>query len=150
MDAPEQNCGNCETRFVCKNRGDSSGSAGVLFADSPPTVLTEEQEKFKRALYEKMNPRRRKFVDRIGYDQWDPFQAPKDPLDIRTDRTNRTWQELFEQFMRENNGARKDRAWRLGARECALGVVLKDEKYQGIFDFCVWYANLLRLEGQDE
>lgn len=39
-----------------------------------------------------MNPRRRKFVDRIGYDNWDPFQKPNDPLDVRLDVTKRTTQ----------------------------------------------------------
>ena len=34
-----------------------------------------------------------------------------------------------------------------GAMECALGVVNKDEKYQGIFDFCLWYHDLLKKEG---
>ena len=45
--------------------------------------------------YERMNPRRRKFIDRIGYDEWDPFQKPNDPMDIRVDPSKRTTQQLF-------------------------------------------------------
>lgn len=120
-----------------------------IFAAEAPTALTEEQAEFKRALYEKMNPRRRKFIDRIGYDNWDPFQAPKDPLDIRTDATQRTLQELLREFMKYSSGSQKDRAWQAGAAECALGIIQKDEKYQGIFDFCLWYASLLK-EHSDE
>jgi len=119
-----------------------------LFEDAPPSELDEEQERFKRVLYEKMNPRRRKFVDRIGYDQWNPFQAPKDPLDIRTDRTQRTLQELLREFMTASGGSGKDAAWKAGARECALGIIQKDEKFQGIFDFCLWYARLLERENK--
>lgn len=36
----------------------------AVFCESTPQELTEEQEKLKREIYEKMNPRRRKFVDR--------------------------------------------------------------------------------------
>lgn len=62
----------------------------TVFRDGTPQALTDEQEKLKREIYEKMNPRRRKFVDRIGYENWDPFQKPNDPLDLRMDVSKRT------------------------------------------------------------
>lgn len=114
-----------------------------LFVEEKPELLTSEQEQCKKALYEQMNPRRRKFIDKIGYELWNPFQAPKDPLDIRTERTGRTLQRLLREFIQENGGEDKGAAWQNGARECALGIFQKDEKYQGIFEFCLWYAKLL-------
>lgn len=142
MDSQHKGCQCC-----C---GASASKPGQqLFEDGPPQQLDEEQERFKRALYEKMNPRRRKFVDRIGYDQWDPFQAPKDPLDIRTDRTSRTLQDLLREFMADSGGRTRDAAWQAGARQCALGIIQKDEKFQGIFDFCLWYAKLLERENNE-
>lgn len=131
----------------CSASCPESGAEKSLFATHTPLPLSEEGEKMKRQIYEKMNPRRRKFVDKIGYEQWDPFQAPKDPLDIRTDRTNRTIQELLDEFMRQNNGGSRDAAWRKGAWECAMGIIMRDEKFQGIFDFCLWYQKLLQKEG---
>lgn len=119
-----------------------------LFNDDAPTVLTAEQQAFKRALYERMNPRRRKFIDKIGYDNWDPFQEPKQPLDLRRDRTSRTLQQLISDFMQASQGRGKDPAWQRGVAECALGIIKKDEKYQGIFEFCLWYAK--QLEDGDE
>ncbi len=121
--------------------------ANTIFAEEQPTALTAEQAELKRQIYEKMNPRRRKFVDRIGYDKWDPFQAPNDPLDIRTDVTKRTIQELCRDFMAQTNGKARSAEWQKGAMECALGIIQKSEKYQGIYDFCAWYRNLLRNEG---
>ena len=50
--------------------------SATMFRDSTKQELTEEQEQLKREIYERMNPRRRKFIDRIGYDEWDPFQKP--------------------------------------------------------------------------
>lgn len=121
-------------------------TAPQLFLPEEPTELNAEQEQLKREIYERMSPRRRKFIDKIGYAQWDPFQAPKEPLDLRRDRTNRTLAELLADFMRANNGSERDAAWQNGARECALGIFRKDEKYQGIFEFCLWYHKLLREE----
>ena len=34
-----------------------------------------------------------------------------------------------------------------GVLECALGIVNRDEKFQGITDFCLWYHDLLKKEG---
>ncbi len=120
----------------------------TVFRDGTPQSLNEEQAVMKREIYEKMNPRRRKFVDRIGYDNWDPFQKPNDPLDLRTDITRRTTQQLVNEFLHyaaQKGEHGKDYA--KGAVECALGVVNNDEKYLGIFDFCNWYYDLLKKEG---
>lgn len=131
------------------NSGEKSQSDGkiLLFEEERPAVLTEEQARLKREIYERMNPRRRKFIDRIGYDIWDPFQEPKEPLDIRKDRTKRTLQDLMRDFLKENDSSDKDPAWRQGAQDCALGIIRKDERYQGIFDFCLWYNSILEREG---
>ena len=88
------------------------------------------------------------FVDRIGYENWDPFQKPNEPLDMRTDVSQRTTQHLVNAFLKD--AAQKGpygKAYSKGATECALGVVNKDEKYMGIFDFCRWYYDLLKKEG---
>ena len=120
----------------------------TVFRDGTPQQLTEEQEALKREIYEQMNPRRRKFVDRIGYANWDPFQKPNDPLDLRTDITRRTTGQRVNEFL--HHASRKGshgQDYGRGAMECAMGIVNQDEKYLGIFDFCQWYHALLQKEG---
>lgn len=126
-----------------QKRESSGANFFQLFEEEQPLVLTSEEEELKAAIYNRMNPRRRKFVDKIGYDQWNPFQEPKEPLDMRTDRTRRTLQELLREFMRDANGSQKSAEWQRGAMECAMGIIKKEEKYQGIFDFCNWYQEIL-------
>ena len=90
-----------------------------------------------------------KFVDRIGYDNWDPFQKPNDPLDVRLDVTKRTTQQLVREFL-QLKAARNEQYgndYGRGVLECALGIVNRDEKFQGITDFCLWYHDLLKKEG---
>ena len=122
------------------------------YRDGTPQALTPEEEALKRELYEKIPARRRKFIDRIGYDNWDPFQKPNDPMELRTDVTKRTTQQLIREFLQSRpqtpdrkNGT--DNASAPGALACALGIVNRDDKYLGAYDFAVWYHELLKKEG---
>jgi hypothetical protein len=109
-------------------------------------VFSVEEQELKRALYEKISPRRRRFIDRLGFDLWDPFAAPKDPLDIRTDSTARTVQDLTREFLQTAPAEKQGGEYARGVMECAAGIVACQEKYSGILDFCVWYHHLLRKE----
>lgn len=120
--------------------------SAMMDADSGPRKLSEDEAAHKRALYEKMPLRRRKFIDRIGFDAWDPFAAPKEPMDIRVDVSKRTTQELLREFLQSVEKEKHGNDYARGALECALGVVNREEKYRGIFDFCLWYHSLLTKE----
>ncbi|MBQ7456837.1 MAG: hypothetical protein IJS54_04465 [Desulfovibrio sp.] len=116
-----------------------------LFETGPKyQVLTEEQEALKRQIYEKMRPQRRKFVDRIGYANWDPFQEPNHPLDMRVDAGMQTTEQLLNAFFKSLGEESVSAIYRKGALDCAMGLITKDEKYQGIFDFCLWYYDSLQ------
>ncbi len=119
--------------------------SALLNARKARAFSSEEQEQ-KRLLYERMSPRRRRFIDRIGYDEWDPFEAPKEPMDIRTDVTARTIQDLVREFLKSSSQEFHGGEYARGATECAQGIVAGQEKYQGILDFCVWYHQLLLKE----
>ena len=109
--------------------------------------LTPEEERLKREIYERLNPRRRKFIDRLGYDVWDPFQKPNDPLDLRTDVTRRTTQQLVREFFHALGDGEVGNDFRKGALDAALGVVNKDEHMLGAYAFFRWYDVLMKKEG---
>ena len=111
--------------------------------------LTPEEEAQKRAIYERMSPRRRKWVDRQGYDQWDPFMMPKDPTDIRRDETNRTMAELVRDFFHERRYEGWDTAYAAGVQEMALGLMGKNDRFIGMYEFSLWYKDLLAKEVKD-
>ncbi len=124
-----------------------------VYRDGTPQELTNEQEDNKKQLYDNMSPRRRKFIDRIGYENWDPFPKPNDPMDIRVDATGRTTQQLvaeFKQSMANKKvipGYETGHAFEQGALEMAIHLVNRDEKFLGMSEFAVWYASLLKKEG---
>ena len=124
-----------------------------MYRDGAPQELTPEQEASKRKMYEKLKPRGRKYVDRIGYENWDPFMKPNDPLDIRQDVTKRTTQELVREFLQtvaRTNGESYSNEYAQGALQAALGIVNRDVTMIGTMDFCLRYVDLLKREGHLE
>lgn len=126
---------------------DSARPVPDIYGNTRPRELDAEGEAKKRGIYECLGARGKKFVDKIGYEKWDPFQEPKEPLDIRTDVTKRTTQQLVRRFLQERAPEGAGNLYGQGVLECALGLVNKDEKIRGIFEFCIWYEQLLRREG---
>jgi hypothetical protein len=112
------------------------------------TQMTEEHERQKKQIFDSLSPRRKKFIDRIGYDKWDPFQLPKDPIEIRTDVTRRTTQQLFREFMHERAPEDSGGAYSQAIHEFCLSLVSRDDRCRGVFDFCLWYKDLLDREGK--
>jgi len=104
---------------------------------------TEGQEK-KRAIYDSMSPRQRRRIDRIGYEKWDPFEAPKDPIDIRRDSSGRTTQQLVRQFLQNCGHEHYSNAYGRGVLEMALGIINSDDRFIGMFEFACWYQEQVR------
>ena len=57
----------------------------------------DEAARRKKAVFDSMSERRQKHILKRGYDRWDPFEEPKDPIDIRKDKTKRTTQMLVRE-----------------------------------------------------
>ena len=110
----------------------------------------EEAEKRKRAVFDSMSPRRQKHILKKGYDKWDPFEEPKDPIDIRRDKTKRTTQMLVREFLQSCSAEEYSNAYGRGVLEMALGIVNEDDYFQGMYEFSCWYRDLLKKEGQND
>ena len=74
-------------------------------------ISSEEAAARKRAIYDRLSPRRRKYIEKIGYEKWDPFEEPQDPIDIRRDRTKRTTQQLVREFLQSRPPERYSNAY---------------------------------------
>ncbi len=101
----------------------------------------------KRAIFEAMSPRRREQIRKKGYERWDPFLAPKDPIDIRKDKTKRTTQMLVREFLHSRGDASHSNAYRQGVLEICLGIVNEEDRFLGMYEFACWYRDLLAAEG---
>jgi hypothetical protein len=112
------------------------------------TVSREEAEERKRAIYDSLSTRNRRYIDRIGYEQWDPFEEPKDPIEIRRDPTKRTSQQLVREFLQSCPMERYSNTYGRGVLDMCMGIINNDERYIGMLDFANWYNELLKREGK--
>ena len=97
-----------------------------------------------------MGQRGQKQILKKGYENWDPFQIPKDPIDIRKDKTSRTSQVLIREFLSQAKHDEYTNSFAQGALEMCLGIINDDEKIRGMFEFSCWYKKLLLKEGHDK
>ena len=110
-------------------------------------LSAEEAERRKKAIFDSMSPRRQKHILKRGYEKWDPFEEPKDPIDIRKDKTKRTTQTLVREFLQTRPGEAENNAYNRGVLELAMGIVNNEDRFRGMFEFARWYHELLKKEG---
>ncbi len=109
---------------------------------------TSDEDK-KKAIFDAMAPRRQRHIrDKVGYDNWDPFEKPKDPIDIRRDRTRRTSQTLVREFLRSRPDGYSNSYGR-GVLEMAIGIVNDDDRFIAMYEFALWHKALLAREGHE-
>jgi len=113
-------------------------------------LSAEEAERRKKAIFDSMSPRRRNHILKRGYEKWDPFEEPKDPIDIRKDKTRRTTQDLVREFLQTRSGEAKNNAYNRGVLEMALGIVNGEDRFRGMYEFACWYRELLIKEEVDQ
>jgi hypothetical protein len=113
-------------------------------------TVSRDKDELKQAIYERLSSRRRKFIERIGYEKWDPFQDPKDPIERRTDVTQRTTQQLVRKFLEECKNDNDNTAYSRGVVEVCHGLINNEDRIFGMYEFCLWYDRLLQREGKVE
>jgi hypothetical protein len=112
--------------------------------------LENEVARRKRAIFDAMSPRRQKHILKRGYDRWDPFEEPKDPIDIRKDKTKRTTQTLVREYLQSHSQSARSNAYSRGVLEMALGIVNDDDRFIGMYEFALWHHALVKKESSEE
>lgn len=101
----------------------------------------------KKAIFDSMSPRRQKHILKKGYETWDPFQDPKDPIDIRRDPTRRTTQQLVTEFLQQREEDGYSNAYGRGVLEMAVGIVNSDDRFVGMYEFALWHYGEVQKMG---
>jgi hypothetical protein len=106
-----------------------------------------EEERQKKAIFDSMSERSQKRILKVGYTAWNPFEAPKDPIDIRKDVTRRTSQALIREFLQSRDLETYSNQYGRGVVEICLGLINKEDRFLAMFEFSCWYKELLEKEG---
>ena len=113
--------------------------------------LSPEDAERKKAIFDSMSPKRQKHIlKKEGYDEWDPFIEPKDPINLRMDKSRRTAQQLTREFLQSCPVENYSNAFGQGVWDLCLGIINNDDRYQGMYEFACWYRDLLEREGVEE
>jgi len=107
-----------------------------------------DESQRKKAIFDSMSARRQEHILKKGYERWNPFEEPKDPIDIRRDVTRRTSQMLIREFLQSRSSQEYSNAYGRGVLEICLGIINNDERFVGMFEFACWYQDLLKKEGR--
>ena len=112
-------------------------------------LTPQEAEDRKKAVFDSMAPRRQKHILKKGYDKWDPFEEPKDPIDIRKDKSKRTTQVLVREFLQSRDSESYSNSYGRGVLEMAIGIINDDDRFIGMYEFVCWHKELLKREGHE-
>jgi len=105
--------------------------------------LDEEREKKKRAIFDGMGPKRRqKILKKMGYETWDPFQEPRDPIDLRDHKAEQMASFLFRQFTLDCTIKNYSDESIQAVKEMGRGLIKGEERYKAMYDFCCWYREI--------
>lgn len=110
----------------------------------------EDIEKRKKAIFDAMGKRAQKSILKKGYEKWDPFQEPKDPIEIRKDLSGFTVNQLVNRFFYDYPELEKNNAYRKVVEDMALGVVTDDDRIKASYLFSKWYRKILDESGIED
>ncbi|MFQ5484966.1 MAG: hypothetical protein ACE5DO_06500 [Desulfobacterales bacterium] len=110
--------------------------------------LSYEEEKRKKAIFEGMSARSRKKILYKGYDNWDPFLRPKDPIDIRLNQERHTALEIVKEFLQTRTDDACNNVYRQGVWEICTGIINGNDRYLAMYEFSCWYQDLLKKSEQ--
>lgn len=103
----------------------------------------EEYEVKKKAIFDGMAKRGQERILRLGYENWDPFQEPKDPRERIFGSTSLKANAVIQRFylsagnMEESVSVHKD------LFDLCRGLIQGEARARAILDFCVWYKQNL-------
>jgi hypothetical protein len=106
----------------------------------------EEREFRKKAIFDGMSKRGQERVLKIGYENWDPFEKPKDPRErIFSTASLQAGALVREYFM---SAGEKEESIIVGKElfELCLGFLQRESRARTIVDFCVWLRKRIGSE----
>lgn len=106
--------------------------------------LSFEEEKRKRAIFDGMSAKNQKRIQAKGYEDWDPFLKPNDPIDIRTDQRRHTASALTRKFLRTRSHEEYSNAYGQGVWEICSGIISGNDRYRAMYEFSCWYKDFLK------
>ncbi|MHC1743003.1 MAG: hypothetical protein AB9873_08230 [Syntrophobacteraceae bacterium] len=104
------------------------------------TYSSEEIESRKRAVFDGMSKKGQERILRRGYENWDPFQEPKDPRERIFSNASVQATAWLKEFYLSSEQNAESVAVHKELFELGMGLIKEETRARAIFSFCVWLA----------
>jgi len=98
----------------------------------------EEYEFKKKAIFDGMSRRGQKWVLKIGYENWDPFEKPKDPRERIFGSASLKAGALVQEYFKSAGEKEESVAVHKELFELCRGLLQGESRAKTIVDFCAW------------
>jgi hypothetical protein len=105
---------------------------------SQKDIDREEYERRKRAIFESMSKRGQERILKMGYENWDPFQEPKDPRERIFASSARRATLLLHEFYETSGFKEVAMAYQRELFEIIRGFLDGDSRSRTIVSLCCW------------
>ena len=105
------------------------------------TVDRKEYELRKKAIFDGMSKRGQERILRIGYENWDPFQEPKDPRERIFSSSSLQAGALVKEFLQLHHASHESPHLLKDLFELCKGLLQGEVRAQTILEFCKWYQS---------
>ena len=99
---------------------------------------SEEYEFRKKAIFDAMSKRGQERILRIGYENWDPFQEPKDPRERIFGSASLKAGAIVQEYYNLPGAKEESVAMHKELFELCRGLIQGDSRATTIVDFCAW------------
>jgi hypothetical protein len=101
----------------------------------------KEYEIRKKAIFDTMSKRGQERILRVGYENWDPFQEPKDPRErIFGSASLKAWA-LVKEFLQVHHAGQESPVLVKDLFELCKGLLQGEVRARIILEFCNWYQS---------
>lgn len=100
----------------------------------------EEYEFKKKAIFDGMSKRGRERILKIGYENWNPFEEPKDPRERIFGSASIGAAALVREYC-EARGKEESASMQKELFDICMGFLQGDARAKTVVDFCVWLAS---------
>ncbi len=99
----------------------------------------EEYEKRKKAIFDTMSKRGQERILRIGYENWEPFEEPKDPRERIFSSATMDAKAYIREFYQSSDLKEDSVALQKELFELCRGLIKGEDRAKVIYEFCLWY-----------
>jgi hypothetical protein len=99
---------------------------------------TDEYELRKKAIFEGMGKRGQERILRIGYENWDPFEVPKDPRERIFSSASLKASALVREYFASASVSAESVSVHKELFDLCRGLLQGESRAETIVEFCAW------------